>query len=180
MNRKKYHKGNFFKHTYCVFDERSFDEIKDFQHNFISQSGSTYFYTDLGLYRISNHWGRVANCRWRLNSLDKKCQDLKLGFAKWSNFYPNNENENLFYIEWEESSNSFTYKHKFEAKDTTELYFRTADQTAKVLKDLKEINETNTWAKYLVFDDYLELKKQVSHLLISTNKSFLEVKRMFL
>lgn len=180
MNRKKYHKGNFFKHTYCVFDERSFNEIKDITHNYISQSGSKYIFLPDGLYRISNHWGRVANCRWRLNTLDKKSQVEKLGFAKWDNFYPNDEAQNIFFIDLDPQTQTYTFKHQLEAKATENIVFRNASQTAKVLKDIKEVCETTTWAKYLKYDDYEVLKEKVIHDLIYTSQNFLEIKRNYL
>ena len=180
MNRKKYHKGNFFKHTYCVFDERSFDEIKDTKHNYVSQSGSKYIFLPDGLYRISNHWGRVANCRWRLNTLDKKSQVEKLGYASWDSFYPNDENFNIFYIAFDEVSNTYTFKHKFETNENSNLIFRNASQTAKVLKDLKEVCETTAWAKHLQYEDYELLKQKVIYDLIHSTKSFLEIKRNYL
>ena len=180
MNRKKYHKGNFFKHSYCVFDERSFEEIKNFSNNYISKSGSKYFFLPEGLYRVSNHWGRVANCRWKLNSLDKKSQENKLGFALWENFYPNDENENIFFVYFDTNTKSYSFKHQFESEPGSSHVFRTASQTAKVLKDLKEVCESTAWSKYLTYDNYEELKQKVIHNLIHTNQNFLEIKRSFL
>lgn len=178
MKRKKYHKGNFFKHSYCVFDERSFDEIKDIAHNYVSESGSKYIFLEEGLYRISNHWGRVANCRWKLNSLDKKSQELKLGFALWDNFYPNDETQNIFYIEYDISTQTYQYKHKLQSNQVH--IYRNAAQTAKVLKDIKLIHETSSWAKHLQYDDLEVLKNEIITSLIKTNKTLLEIKRDFL
>ncbi|UYW01525.1 hypothetical protein K5I29_00875 [Flavobacterium agricola] len=180
MIRKKYTKENFFKHTYCIFDERDFAEIENVKHNYSSHSGSKYIFVTHGVYRISNHWGRVANCRWRLNTLDKKSQQVKLGFALWSSFYPNNEDQNIFFICFDAVNQTYTFKHFFEANPADKHIFRTAAQTAKVLKDIKEVLETKQWAKHLKHDNYEALKKQVLNDLITTNLSFIEIKRQYL
>ena len=64
---KTYNQTNFFKHTFCEFKEITNFKIPE-NINFSSKSDSTYFYTNEGVYRKSNHWGRVANCRWKLIS----------------------------------------------------------------------------------------------------------------
>ena len=91
---KHYTKSNFFKHTFCDFikvENSFFDENKT---HFKSASGSQYYFTEEGVYRYSNHWGRVANCRWRLVSESRvKNQEYHVGYAKWINFYPLNESE---------------------------------------------------------------------------------------
>ena len=63
--------GNFFKHTYCQFEYKELSVLQEENIHFKSKSGSSYVYTEKGVYRYSNHWGRVANCRWKLNSIAK-------------------------------------------------------------------------------------------------------------
>jgi hypothetical protein len=49
-------------------------------------SRSSYYYTKLGMYRVSNHWGD-ANSKWRLEPMEPESgSKLKLGFAPWTHF----------------------------------------------------------------------------------------------
>ena len=85
---KKYTKDNFHSHTFCLWKEVLMNEIKDFKINYTSQSGSQYIFKPEGLYRISNHWGRVANCHWRLVPISEfKNQKKTVAFAYWNDFY---------------------------------------------------------------------------------------------
>ncbi len=96
VHNSHYHKYNFHKHTFCVWQEVIPDAIIESKINYKSKSGSQYIFTETGVYRISNHWGRAANCRWRLESLkDYKNQQTKIGFALWTDFYNNDENSKL-------------------------------------------------------------------------------------
>ncbi len=47
-----------------------------------------------------NHWGGVANFRWKL-IVDKKYKNQQTvnGFANWTDFYPINSTEKIFFIE---------------------------------------------------------------------------------
>lgn len=48
------------------------------------------------MYRLSNHWGRLANSKWRLEPLEPETiSKTKLGYACWENFYPDNNLEEL-------------------------------------------------------------------------------------
>ena len=97
---KVYTRNNFFKKTYCVFRGASLREISRRRLNYRSESGSTYYYTKQGVYRLSNHWGRAAKCNWRLISdFPAEIDDLRLGYADWIDFRENlDENEDAYYI----------------------------------------------------------------------------------
>jgi hypothetical protein len=62
------------------------------QPDFVSESGSAYWYTNQGVYRASNHWGNVASCDWGLDGVceaNTPCVVLPFeicGFALWSDF----------------------------------------------------------------------------------------------
>ena len=105
MTLKKYNKTNFHKHTFCEFIEVDTNAIPNIEWHYKSKSGSGYCFTEQGVYRISNHWGRAANCRWRLISSASSNTSSRakinnsqhrIGYAKWTDFYPNNETEKLF------------------------------------------------------------------------------------
>ena len=61
-----YTKHNFHKHTFCLFQQVDNSVLTDLKLSYKSNSGSEYYFTEIGVYRKSNHWGRAANCRWRL------------------------------------------------------------------------------------------------------------------
>lgn len=177
---KTYNKYNFHKHTFCVFKEVSVSEIEQLPQNHKSSSGSAYFFTEMGVYRVSNHWGRAANCRWRLESDSKIVnQRTKVGYANWTDFYPNNEQENLFYIEVNPQTEEVTFQHKCNPGYDGKAQLRNASETAKVIRTLNEILTTDQWAKYLNFEDINELRNNVVQQLITTNVSFIEIKRKF-
>jgi hypothetical protein len=177
---KIYNKTNFHSHTFCIWKEVAISEIKELKISYTSQSGSQYIFTKEGLYRISNHWGRVANCHWRLVPITQfKNQNTTVAFAKWSDFYSNNDASKLFFIQ----VNSKTKEVNFYHKETSEIYenliFRNAKETAKTVKTIKQVLTETDWTKYLNYSDLDILRKEVVNELVSTNKSFLEIKRKF-
>lgn len=176
--KKKYNKHNFHKHTYCDFQEIAMDEVGTISIHYKSKSGSSYSFSDVGVYRISNHWGRAANCRWRLISNEKiKSQIEKCGFAKWSDFYPNNETEKLFYIEVNWETFEINFQHKDNPQFKGNAILRTANQTAKRIQTIKEVLQTESWAKYLDYDDILTLRKTTVDQLINTDDTFIKIKQ---
>ena len=181
MTLKKYNKTNFHKHTFCEFTEVNSASIPNIEWHYKSKSGSGYFFTEEGVYRISNHWGRAANCRWRLISdIKNPNQKERIGYAKWTDFYPNNETENFFYVDINFDTEEVTFQHKNNPKYNGKAIFRNASETAKVIRQIKEILESDTWAKYLDFDDLEELRKEIILKLIQTSTSFAEIKRSLL
>lgn len=46
---------------------------------------SKYWYSKEGVYRCSDHWGDVAECKWNLNSSHQKGETV-IGFCKWEDF----------------------------------------------------------------------------------------------
>lgn len=175
-----YSKHNFHKHTYCDFQEVSFLEIENTKASYKSKSGSVYYFTDEGVYRFSNHWGRAANCRWRLISNEKiKSQTQKCGFAKWTDFYPNNETEKLFYIEVNWTTFEINFQHKNNPKFNGNEILRTANQTAKRIQTVKEVLQTESWAKYIDYDDISILRKSIVDQLINTDETFIKIKQNY-
>lgn len=180
MIQKKYNKTNFHKHTFCEFREVTFDEISDVIIHHKSKSGSSYSFNDEGVYRISNHWGRAANCRWRLISeIKNQNQKERIGYAKWTDFYPNNETENFFYVEVNFETKEVTFQHKNNPKYDGKAVLRNAAETAKVIRQIKEILESDAWAKYLDYDDLEVLRKEIITDYLTTNKKFIELKKRF-
>jgi len=55
--------------------------------NYKSSSGSKYWYTNDGVYRLSNHWGDVASCFWNLDYSEGVVLELEmLAFCKFEDF----------------------------------------------------------------------------------------------
>ena len=169
---KTYNSSNFFKHTFCEFkqvDEFAFPE----NENYKSKSESIYFYTKEGVYRKSNHWGRVANCRWKLIvNANYKNQKTVIGFAKWSDFYPINTSEKIFSIKV--SFESKTAKIQLN-KEQTPQYLFTYSEAQKRIKKITHLFLNDKWATYYN-KDIETLKENIITEYINSNKSLQEIK----
>ena len=166
-----------------MFKEVAFSEIEHLKSNYSSKSGSVYYFTNEGLFRVSNHWGRAANCRWKLDSLSMsiaKANVNKLGFAKWTDFYPNNEQENLFYIEVDFALKTVDFQHKNNPNYKENLVCRNASETAKRIKICKEVLLEEKWCNYLNYNSLENLRKEIINELLTTNNSFIEIKRKYI
>jgi hypothetical protein len=173
-----YNKNNFHKYTFCEFIEIEPNKISKIKTSYKSKSGSEYCFTEEGVYRISNHWGRAANCRWRLISeIINPNQKERIGYAKWTDFYPNNETENFFYVEVNFDTKEVTFQHKNNPNFDEKAVLRNASETAKVIRQIKEILESDTWAKYLDYNDLEELRRDIIQKLITTNIPLQTIKK---
>jgi hypothetical protein len=173
-----YDKFNFHKHTFCLFQQVESVAVADLKLGYKSASGSAYYYIESGVFRKSNHWGRASNCRWRLvSNSDYKNQIESVGFAKWTDFYPNSETEKLFYIEVNEAKNEVYFNHKNHPDYTNQL-LRKATDTTKRIKEIKAILQSNLWAKHLFFDDFADFKTKMLTELSITNESFVNLKKI--
>lgn len=176
LNLKIYNQTNFFKHTFCEFQQVNNFEFPE-NTNYKSKSESVYFYTDEGVYRKSNHWGRVANCRWKFNngacSIAYKNQLIVTGFAKWSDFYPINSTEKIFSIDinFEEKT------AKIQPKKGKNISFSFSEAQKKI-KKITHLFKDDKWAKY--FDlEIEELQFKIITEFINSNKTLEEIKRGF-
>ena len=169
---------NAFKNTFCVFQEVLSDEIEHLKIQYDSKSGSKYFYTEKGMYRLSNHWGRLANSKWRLEVLEPQTQSkFKIGFASWDSFYPDNSEDELYYLEANYVSYTVNYQHKNNPDYNSKSILRTSFETAKKIKQIRNLLALTSWAKYFDYDDIDELRKLIIEELIYTNKTLDEIKR---
>jgi len=184
MTIKIYNKTNFHKYTFCIFKEANLDAIKDLKLNFKSKSGSSYYFVENGVYRLSNHWGRAANCKWRLVnaniSSNNKNERTKLGFASWIDFHPDNDYEKLYFIEVNHDNQSVNFYHKQSESYLSNKVLRTSNETSKLIKQIRNLLEETAWVKHLKLDNVEELRKQIIDRLINSNQSFQEIRRDFL
>lgn len=168
---------NSFKNTFCVFHEVDFAPFKTELPSFRSDSGSLYFYTDKGMYRYSNHWGRLANCKWRLLESNISSSKMKCGFAPWENFYEDNDIEPLYYLEFDDINETIQYQHKCCKKYDGKAIIRTSKATQKRLKTARNILTLSNWAKYFENQEIDILRREIIKELIYTNKSIEQIKR---
>lgn len=167
-----------FKKTFCIFNEIDSTIIRGLIPNYKSEAGSHYFYTEEGMYRLSNHWGRLANSKWRLIAMEPETPEkTKLGFAKWENFYPDNDFENLYYLEADFSKLTIIYQHRNNPDFDKKSVLRNSVETAKRIKQARNILTLTNWAKYYQNQNIDELRQFVVNELIYTNKSLEEIKR---
>lgn len=172
---KTYNSSNFFKHTFCEFQQVDNFEIPE-DRNYKSKSESSYFYTDEGVYRKSNHWGRVANCRWKLRATAHyKNQQIVVGFAKWNDFYPINSTDKIFFIaaNFEEK----TAKIQPESKNKKHTLVSFAQAQLKI-KKITNLFKDDKWAKH--FDFEIEnLRFKIITEFINSEKDLQEIKQKF-
>ena len=173
---RTYTKYNFFKHTFCTFKRVNQDFFDENKVHFKSKAGSQYSYTEEGVYRYSNHWGRVANCRWRLLSEEKlKNQNYYLGFAKWTDFYALNETEKQFYIAVDFENSSVEFHHKGTKEDVFVFFAETAQ---KKVTEIRKLFTDYKWANY--FDEDIDvLREKLITAYIKSNSTLQEIKSKF-
>ena len=172
-------KPNAFKNTFCVFTEVDPAIIELIKPDFESESGSKYFYTKEGMYRLSNHWGRLGNSKWRL--IENKSLEsfkIKLGFANWDEFYQDNKYELLYYLSVDFEIKEVLYQHKMNQTYDGTAILRTADDTMKRVKQARNILQLTNWAKHFE-QDIDELRKWIVTDLIYTNLTLDEIKRKY-
>jgi hypothetical protein len=180
---KKYTKTNFYKHTFCEFVEVVPIDGTPLDWQYKSKSGSYYHFTNEGVYRYANHWGRAANCRWRLissSSLKSNNSQNRMGYAKWTDFYPNNETEKLFYVEVHFETNEVVFQHKNNPNFMSNAVLRNASETAKVIRQIKDVLTSNQWAKYLHLEAIESARRFVIDQLVTTELSLHEIKKKLL
>lgn len=173
---KTYNQTNFFKHTFCEFQQvDNFDFPEN--TNYKSKSESSYFYTDEGVYRKSNHWGKVSNCRWSLKTKKHyKNQNTVIGFANWSDFYPINSSEKLFFISVDFDKKLVTVKA---SKNKKKKHVITLTKALKKKKQINNLFKNDSWTAYYTLEKDKLLKELVTAF-INSNKSLQEIKKGFI
>jgi hypothetical protein len=175
---KVYTQLNFHKHTFCVWQEVSEEAIVGYEAHYSSRSGSRYIFTEAGVYRIANHWGRAANCRWRLEAIaGYKNQHLKIGYAKWTDFYSNDEHSKLFFITVDYDLAAAQFHHRDSAIPRNNSLLRTAGATSKRILLVKEVLTETDWAKYLQYALLEDLRRSIIDELLTTDATFIAIKQ---
>ena len=173
---KVYHKFNFFKYTYCEFESQSLDFFKDKSAHYQSKSGSLYFYTNEGVYRYSNHWGRVANCRWKIKNIeDYKSQNYYVGFSNWNSFYQLNDTDKVFYVTVDFLLKKAIIK-RVKNEDKSALFLMTSEFAHQRLKQIQTLFKEHKWATY--FDEDIDvLRKRLIKKMLKSNQTLQQLKK---
>jgi hypothetical protein len=175
---KIYSPSNFFKHTFCEFQQVDNFEIPE-ERNYKSKSESSYFYTDEGVYRKSNHWGRVANCRWRLRATAHyKNQQIVVAFAKWTDFYPINSLDKIFFITVnfeEKTANIQTKPTESNKKEMFAKHLFTFSEAQKRIKQITYLFKDDKWATHFA-TPIKELQFDAITAFISSNTTLQQIK----
>jgi hypothetical protein len=161
-----------------VFQEVLINEIDGVAAQYESKSGSSYYYSEMGMYRLSNHWGRLANSKWRLEALEPESESkFKLGFASWTSFYPDNALDELYYIEMNHIKKTVNYQHKYNPDYDGKAILRNSFETTKRIKQIRNLLNLTSWAKYFEYENIDDLRNEIITELIFTKKVLEEIKR---
>ena len=171
---KRVNRTNFFRYTYCEFQEVKLDAIHEEIAHFISKSKSKYYYTEKGVYRYSNHWGRVANCRWKLNTLSEyKTQKFHLGYASWHAFYKLDDTQKQFFITVDYSTSKVNYHHQ--ASTESNYFCYTAISAQQRVKKIRYLLQDSKWARH--YDTPIDqLRIKIISEYITTNQTLAQIK----
>lgn len=177
MSGKVYDRKNFHKYTFCIYKQVEWSAIENRKPDYKSKSGSSYYFTETGVYRLSNHWGRAANCKWRLQPLQNPgTERTKLGFAHWTEFHPDNDTEKLYYIEVNFENQSVTFNHKSNQKENVETVLRTASETTKRIKQIRNLLDNACWTQYYPQKESKVLQREVIQKLVDSEKTLQQIK----
>ena len=165
------------RNSFCIWTEVDLQEIQEQNPQYISQSGSQYFYLNDGVYRLSDHWGRAANSKWRLTPMNNELRKVRLGFANFTDFHKDNLHEKLYFIEVDFKNELVFFNHKNNKKPNCMAILRTGTETTKSIRKIRKLIENQSWTRHFVDDKILE---KVILEIINTDRPVLEIKKMFL
>lgn len=110
-----YNKDNFFNGTIANFSSVSICRIPNRPTDYVSESGSRYWYDERGVYRMADHWGDVSSCYWTFNF--SAAAGLSVGFCSWSKFVECTGSE-LVKARDRQKSEAFKRAEKWQSKMT--------------------------------------------------------------
>jgi hypothetical protein len=155
---------------------RSVEELGTNWLHHQSKSGSQYHYTSEGVYRYSNHWGRVANCRWKIKGIaDYKNQEHYLGYASWNDFYPLNDIDKVFYIKVDLDTYEVQIHRNLQDEHGEALLMRFSFAQQR-LRHIKHLLKDTKWTTYYE-EDITSLREKLIHEMITTSKPLQQIKR---
>ena len=169
MNQKS------IKKTFCIFQEVDLEQIDNLHPNYSSYSGSVYYYQEKGVYRLSNHWGRAANSKWRLKQLAVSNSKIKLGFALWEDFFEDNDDEKLYFLAVNFETKTADFFHKNCKNFDEKAILRTSSNTIQRIRLIRKLLENDRWTKHF---DQPNIQIIVINQLIYTDLKLNEIKKL--
>ena len=164
------------KSTFCIFNEVDFENIKDLKIDYKSDSGSEYYYTEKGVFRSSNHWGKAATSKWRLIPKENSTSKTKIGFASWNDFHKDSLTEKIYFLEIDFIANKVYFNHKNNLKQHENPTLRTSSETSKVIRQIRKLLENDKWTTYFKTEN---IKEKIILELIYSEKTLFEIKQEF-
>lgn len=120
----------------------------------------------------------IGQQQWSLEPLEPETDSkIKLGFAPWINFYPDNALDELYYLEANYLKKTVNFQHKKNPNYDNKAILRTSFETTKRIKQVRNLFNLTSSAKYFDYDDLDFLRKKIIDELIFTNKSLEEIKK---
>jgi hypothetical protein len=105
---------------------------------------------------------------------------LAVGYARWSDFYENDEMSNLFFILIDYTKKTAQFYHKNSGFYQDNFQLRNAKDTSKTIKIIHQVLQEQSWSKHLTFDDLDVLREQVCNQLQCSNLTFIQIKNKFM
>ncbi len=165
------------KNTFCIFNEVDKAIVLNRKPDYVSVSGSQYFFEANGVFRLSDHWGRTANSKWRLIPLDGEPQKIRLGFAKNTDFHKDSLTEKIYFIEVDFLQQKVFFNHKNNLPIHSKAVLRTSTETTKVIRQIRKLFENSKWAEHYSQPNIIEL---IVNDLIETEKTLVQLKQFYL
>ena len=165
------------KNTFCLFTEVCQSAILNLKPDFVSTSGSQYFFVNDGVFRLADHWGRTANSKWRLIPMDEAKRKIRLGFASKSDFHKDNLHERLYFIEVDFDKNEVFFNHRNNQVAGDMAMLRTSTETTKVIRQIRNLLSSDSWTKHFRQAD---IKQKMIIDLINSDYELVDLKRKYL
>lgn len=172
-----YRNKSLMKNTFCIFNEVDSKIITAKKSDYTSASKSQYFFTEDGVFRYSDHWGRTANSKWRLVPMDEKNRKFKTGFALWTDFHKDNDFNKLYFIEVDFELNAVYFNHKNNLKTSNKAILRTTSETTKIIRQIRNLLQNDAWTKYFYQKD---IKQRIVMDLIHSDETLVNIKQKYL
>lgn len=171
-----YNRRNFHKSTFCIFTETSASDLPKTTPDYISKSGSEYYFTSAGVFRHSDHWGRAAKCKWQIKGGANTAHRRKIGYADWGAFYPDNEREALYFLSFDEETGVLSFSHRGLLPANSTAVCRTAADTMALIRQLRHLLATDSWAKH--YDIPINsLRRELINRAIGSRASLQQIRR---
>ena len=163
----------FNEHNYFMGTAADFKSVQrpDREPDYVSYSGSEYWYSEDGVVRGSNHWGTgIASTDWFLDgsdvsSYDSRNRDVRYGKAKWTDFV---QNADYTYIEVFDSKVPKSYGKPSSVKKTWDGRYiasykvapsQMADRYVTVGKNRVKFSDIESDNRIYSLDEMLERKR---------------------